>query len=136
VAPQPIENKLKNNRLVAEAALVGDKHKFISVLLAPNFVALEEWARFHGIEYETREELVANKRVNALYKEAVRQVNTGLANFETLKRFHVVADEWTIDGGELTSSMKLKRRVVTDRYADVIAVLYADEATARGESAS
>jgi len=136
VAPQPIENRLKNNRLVAEAALVGDKHKFISALISPNFVALEEWARFHGIEYESRAELVANRRVMALYKEAVRQVNTGLANFETLKRFHVVADEWTIEGGELTSSMKLKRRVIMERYAALIAALYADEATARGESVS
>lgn len=136
VAPQPIENRLKNNRLVAEAALVGDKHKFISALIAPNFIALEEWAKFHGIEYESRAELVANRRVIALYKEAVRLVNTGLANFETLKRFHVVADEWTIEGGELTSSMKLKRRVIMERYAALIAALYADEATARGESVS
>ena len=133
VAPQPIENKLKNFILVAEAALVGDKHKFISVLISPNFHALEEWARACGIEAKTRAELVTDSRVTAHFDELVREVNYGLANFETLKRFRVVADEWTQESGELTPSMKLKRRVITQRYAAVIGELYSDEATAHGE---
>ncbi len=133
VAPQPIENKLKNNLLVAQAALVGDRHKFISVIFSPNFAALDEWARHHGIAAATREELVADSRVTALYAGIVREVNAGLANFESLKRFRVVADEWTQESGELTPSMKLKRRVITARYAAVIDALYEDEATARGE---
>jgi long-chain acyl-CoA synthetase len=133
VAPQPIENKIKNNALVGQAALVGDKHKFVSVLLCPNFVALEDWARHHGMEGKSRAELVADSRVIALYGEIVREVNSGLANFETLKRFRVVAEDWTIESGELTPSMKLKRRVITARYSAVIDELYADEATSRGE---
>ena len=133
VAPQPIENKLKNNALVAQAALVGDRHKFISVLLSPNFAALEEWARRHGVEARNRADLVADSRVVALYAEIVREVNGSLANFESLKRFRVVADEWTQETGELTPSMKLKRRVITSRYAALINALYADEATSRGE---
>ena len=133
VAPQPIESKLKNSLFVAQAALVGDKHKFISALLAPNFAALEEWARRHGIQTEFRAELVADSRVIALYAEIVREVNGTLANFETLKRFRVVAEEWTQESGELTPSMKLKRRVLGERYAGVIAELYADEATSRSE---
>jgi len=133
VAPQPIENKLKNNVLVAQAALVGDKHKFISALLSPNFVALEAWAAQHEVVSSSRAGLVADARVVALYGEIVREVNAGLANFETIKRFRVVAEEWTQESGELTPSMKLKRRAITARYAEVIAALYADEATARGE---
>ncbi|HUD12380.1 MAG TPA: long-chain fatty acid--CoA ligase [Terracidiphilus sp.] len=133
VAPQPIESKLKNNVLVAEAALVGDKHKFICVLVAPNFLALEAWAQQHDIQTRSRAELVADSRVIALYGEIVREVNGGLANFESLKRFRVVADEWTQNSGELTPSMKLKRRAITARYGAVIDELYADEATARGE---
>ncbi len=136
VAPQPIENKLKNSPLVAQAALVGDKHKFISALIAPNFAALETWARQQGIEPRSRAGLAADKRVIALYGEIVQEVNASLANFETLKRFRVVGEEWTQETGELTPSMKLKRRVITERYAAAIAELYADEATARGESAS
>ena len=133
VAPQPIENKLKTNVLVAQAALVGDRHKFICVLLAPNFPALEDWAKQNGIEAKSRAELVADGRVIAIYAEIVKQVNAGLANFETLKRFRIVADEWTLEGGQLTPSMKLKRREITSRYAELIAALYADEATARAE---
>ncbi len=133
VAPQPIENKLKNSVLVAQAALVGDRHKFISAIISPNFVALEEWARHHGLDPANREALVADRRVVALYGEVVREANGGLANFETIKRFRVVPDEWSQDSGELTPSMKLKRRVITGRYAAVIGALYADEATARGE---
>ena len=133
VAPQPIENKLKIHLLVAHAALVGDRHKFISVLISPNFAALEDWARHHGIEAKSRAELVADSRVLALYGEIVREANGSLANFETLKRFRVVAEEWSIDSGELTPSMKLKRRVITARYAAAIEQLYADEATSRGE---
>jgi long-chain acyl-CoA synthetase len=133
VAPQPIENKLKNSPLVAQAALVGDRHKFISALLAPNFATLEEWARRHGVEATDRADLVADSRVIALYSEVVREVNGTLANFESLKRFRVVADEWTQETGELTPSMKLKRRVLTQRYAALIAALYEDEATARRE---
>jgi long-chain acyl-CoA synthetase len=133
VAPQPIENKLKNNALVAQAALVGDRHKFVSAILSPNFTALEEWAQHHGIAAKNRAELVGDSRVVALYAEIVREVNGGLANFESLKRFRVVADEWSQETGELTPSMKLKRRVITERYAALIDELYADEATARGE---
>ncbi len=133
IAPQPIEGKLKTNMLVSQAALVGDKHKFACVLISPNFAALEGWAQQQGVTAQTRRELVADGKVIALYGEIVSKVNSTLANFETMKRFRVVADEWTLETGELTPSMKLKRRVITERYAELIAGLYADEATARGE---
>ena len=119
--------------LVAQAALVGDKHKFISALISPNFAALEEWARHNGIYAPTRSVLVSHAKVVALYSEIVREANAGLANFETVKRFRVVPEEWSLDSGELTPSMKLKRRVITERYAAVVAAFYADEATARAE---
>jgi long-chain acyl-CoA synthetase len=135
IAPQPIESKLKTNLLVAQAALVGDRRKFACVLLSPNFAALEAWAAQQGIGAMTRRELVAEPRVVALYSEIVNGVNSSLANFETMKRFRLVPDEWTLETGELTPSMKLKRRVIKVQYAELIADLYADEATARGESA-
>lgn len=133
VAPQPIENKLKNSVMVAQVALVGDRHKFISALISPNFAALENWAGHAGIEAPNRRALLADSRVQALYAEIVREVNSGLANFETIKRFRLVSDEWSQDSGELTPSMKLKRRVISAKYASVIDELYADEATARAE---
>ncbi len=136
IAPQPIENKLKNNALVGNAALVGDRHKFVCALVSPNFAALEDWARQHGVAVTSRAQLLAEPRVLALYGEIVEDVNRGLANFETLKRFRIVAEEWTQEGGQLTPSMKLKRRVITEQYAAVIGELYADEATAHAASAS
>lgn len=133
VAPQPIENKLKTNVLISQVALVGDKHKFISALIAPNFTALSGWAQQHGIEARTHSELVTNAKVMELYSGIVREVNAGLANFETIKRFKLVPDDWTQETGELTPSMKLKRRVINQKYAAEVAELYADEATACAE---
>jgi long-chain acyl-CoA synthetase len=133
IAPQPIENKLKNSVLVGQVALVGDKHKFISALISPNFAALETWAQEAGFDTADRRALIADSRVIALYGEIVRETNASLANFETIKRFRLVPDEWSQDSGELTPSMKLKRRVINAKYGSVVDELYADEATARAE---
>jgi long-chain acyl-CoA synthetase len=130
IAPQPIENKLKAQVLVGNAALVGDKHKFACVLISPNFVALEGWAKVHGITAGDRKALVKDAQVLARYQRVVNEVNATLAPFETIKRVAVVADEWSIETDELTPSMKLKRRVVEKKYAAEIAAFYADEATA------
>ena len=128
IAPAPIENKLKSHLLVANAALVGDRHKFAAALIVPNFAAIEAWATEKGISAPTRRELLAHAEIVAQYQAIVDEVNGTLANFETIKRFHLVPDEWSIDSGELTPSMKLKRRVVQQKYADEIAAFYADEA--------
>jgi len=132
IAPQPIENKLKANMLVAQAALVGDRHKFASVLISPNFVVLEQWATAHDVVAPTQRELVAHPKVIAEFQEIVNRVNSGLANFETIKRFKVVPEEWSIETGELTPSLKLKRRIITEKYGPQIAEFYADEAVSRG----
>ena len=121
IAPQPIENKLKAHALVGQAALVGDKHKFASVLISPNFAALETWAHAHGVTNSNRRALVEHPKVIAQYQKIVDQVNATLANFEDIKRLRVVPDEWSIETDELTPSMKLKRRVVEKKYAAHIA---------------
>src|SRR5580704_4285468 len=130
IAPQPIENKLKANTLVAQAALVGDKHKFACVLISPNFQALEGWAKGQGIATNDRAALVKDAKVVKAYQEIVDKVNMGLANYESMKRMSLVAEEWSVEDGTLTPSMKLKRRVVEQRYAKEIGAFYADEATA------
>jgi len=131
IAPQPIENKLKANTLVAQAALVGDKHKFACVLISPNFAALEEWASGHGVMKADRGAMVKDAKVVKAYQEIVDRVNLELAHFESIKRVCVVPDEWSVETSELTPSLKLKRRVVEKKYADEIARLYADEAVAK-----
>jgi len=129
IAPQPIENKLKAHTLVGNAALVGDKHKFASVLISPNFAVLEGWAKVHGVAAGDRAALVRDAKVIERYKRIVDEVNATLPPFETIKRVAVVPDEWSIETDELTPSMKLKRRVVEKKYAAEIAGFYQDEAT-------
>ena len=131
IAPQPIENKLKANSLISNAALVGDKHKFACVLISPNFAALEGWAKQQGIAAGDHTALVKDAKVTKAYQEIVDKVNLGLAHFESMKRVTVVPEEWTVEEGTLTPSMKLKRRVIEQKYAKEIAEFYADEASSR-----
>jgi len=112
------------------AAILGDRRKFASVLISPNFVALEEWARENEIPFASRAELVANLKVQALYEGIVEGINQNLARFEKLKRVLLVADEFTADNGALTPTMKLRRRVIEERYRMQIDEVYAQaEAT-------
>jgi len=127
IAPQPIESKLKTSRYISEAAVLGDKRKFPSVLIAPQFSALEAWARERGIQFSDRLELVGKRQVRDLYEGIVHQVNGSLAKFEQMKKVLLVPDEFTIASGELTPSMKLKRRVVEKKYAQQIDDLYSAE---------
>ena len=130
IAPQPLENSLKLSPLVGTAAIVGDKRKFACVIIAPNFALLEPWARDNHIAFASRAELVAHPKVQALYEGIVEETNQNLARFEKLKRVLLVPDEFTADNGALTPTMKLRRRVVEDRYRRQIDDLYAQaEAT-------
>jgi|HubBroStandDraft_2_1064218.scaffolds.fasta_scaffold03397_5 long-chain acyl-CoA synthetase len=125
IAPQPIENSLKLNPLVGTAAIIGDRRKFAFVLVSPNFVLLEDWARSNKVAFSSRAELVADPKVQALYDGIVEEINKSLARFEKLKRVLLVADEFTADNGLLTPTLKLRRRVVEDRYRRQIDELYA-----------
>jgi long-chain acyl-CoA synthetase len=131
IAPQPIENSLKLNPLVGVAAILGDKRKFASVLISPNFAALEDWARTNEIAFASRAELIANPKVQAQYEGIVEGINQNLARFEKLKRVLLVADEFSPDSGIMTPTLKLRRRVVEERYRKQIDEMYAQaEATA------
>jgi len=125
IAPQPIENSLKLNPLVSVAAILGDRRKFPAVMISPNFAALEEWARENNLAFTSRTELVADPKVQALYEGIVEGINGNLARFEKLKRVLLVADEFTADNGVLTPTMKLRRRVIEERYRKQIDDLYA-----------
>jgi long-chain acyl-CoA synthetase len=130
IAPQPIENSLKLNPLVGIAAILGDRRKFPTVLVSPNFVALETWAQENNLPFTSRADLVANPKVQALYEGIVEGVNGNLARFEKMKRVLVVAEEFTSENGAMTPTMKLRRKVIEDRYRRQIDNLYAQaEAT-------
>jgi long-chain acyl-CoA synthetase len=130
IAPQPIENSLKHNVLITEAVVLGEKHKFPSVLIAPNFPVLEDWARSHELPFASRQELVAHPEVRALYEDIVEELNRNLARYEKLKRVLLVADEFSAENGTLTASMKLRRRVVEERYRQQIEEMYEQAETA------
>jgi long-chain acyl-CoA synthetase len=130
IAPQPIENSLKHNALVAEAVVLGEKRKFPAVLISPNFPLLEDWARDHAVTFASRQELVASSEVRDLYEHIVDDLNGNLARFEKLKRVLLVADEFSAEDGTLTASMKLRRRVVAERYRQQIEEMYAQAETA------
>ena len=125
IAPQPIENSLKLNPLVGTAVVVGDKRKFACALISPNFALLEDWARSNGVAFASRAELIANANIQALYEKLVEAANEKLARFEKLKRVILVPDEFTSENGALTPTMKLRRRVVEDRYRRQIDDVYA-----------
>ena len=125
IAPQPIENSLKLNPLVGTAVVVGDKRKFACVLISPNFAPLEDWALSNDVSFSSRADLIANAKVQSLYEELVEQANEKLARFEKLKRVVLVPDEFTAENGALTPTMKLRRRLVEDRYRRQIEEVYA-----------
>jgi long-chain acyl-CoA synthetase len=133
IAPQPIENSLKHNPLVAEAVVLGDKQKFPAVLIAPAFTVLENWARSHQVSFASRQELVADPAVRSLYDGIVWEVNENLARFEKLKKVLLVAEEFSAENETLTASMKLRRRAVEKRYAKEIEGIYSG-ADATGSS--
>ena len=127
IAPQPIELALKASPLVAYAALFADRRKFAATLIAPEFPALEEWARSQNINVTDRRQLVSDPQVLALYEGIIAKVNEKLAQFETIKKFLLVPDEFTVADGQLTASMKMRRRAMEDRYREQIEALFATQ---------
>jgi long-chain acyl-CoA synthetase len=125
VAPQPIENLLRSRPLILNAVLVGDKRKFIAALIVPNFSVVDAAARQQGRSFASHEHLAADSWVHDLIGKEVEGVNASLAQYETIKRFALLDHDFTFDGGQLTYTLKLKRRVIEERYAKVIEGLYA-----------
>jgi long-chain acyl-CoA synthetase len=125
IAPQPIENSLKLSPLVGTAVVLGDRRKFPAVLIAPHFPVLEDWAHSHKIIFSSRQELVSNIRVQALYENLVEEINQSLARFEKLKRVLLVPDEFSWTDGTLTHTFKVRRRGIETRYQELIEDMYA-----------
>jgi long-chain acyl-CoA synthetase len=131
IAPAPIELRLKESALVSEAVLVGERRKFPAALIIPDFVVLEEHLREGGAPSGSREQLVARADVQAIYQALLDEINVNLAQFEKIKRFALLPREMTIEGGELTPTLKVRRKIVEQHWAAVIEQLYArDQAQA------
>ncbi|HDH97320.1 MAG TPA: long-chain fatty acid--CoA ligase, partial [Proteobacteria bacterium] len=126
IAPQPIENMLKMNKFIEQVCLIGDRRKFISAIVVPNFEALEAWAKQQGIEFSNREELVRNPKVVELYSRAIDEVNSKLAKYETIKKFVLSPIEFTQENKMLTPTLKVRRKVVMQKFANEIESMYAE----------
>jgi long-chain acyl-CoA synthetase len=124
IAPQPIENRLKTSPFFAEVVMVGNRRNFAAALVVPGFDALEAWAREKGLHAASREELVARAEVLAHYQGLVDAMTADLAQFEKIKKVALLARELTQDAGELTPTLKVRRRVVEERYKPRIDAMY------------
>ena len=124
IAPQPIENRLKTSKFIAEVVMIGNKRNFAAALVVPGFEALEAWAKERGIAAAGREELVRLPEVVRHYEGLVEQMTADLAQFERIKKIALVAREFTQESGELTPTLKVKRRVVEERYKAMIDAMY------------
>jgi len=132
IAPQPIENSLKLNPLIGTAVVIGDRRKFPAVLISPHFPVLEDWAHANQIDFSSRQTLVADAKVQALYEGIIEELNTNLARFEKLKRVLLLPEEFSAADGTLTHTFKVRRRGIEDRYRSLIDEMYAKAETAGG----
>ena len=126
IAPQPIENSVKTNKYVTQAVMIGDKRKFPVMLVVPNWDNLEKWAKNKNILWTDRAQLLAMPTVHAKMDKEVRSKFDGLAGFETPKKIGLLENDFSVDSGELTPTLKVKRRVIDRNYKSVIDALYAD----------
>jgi long-chain acyl-CoA synthetase len=131
VAPQPIENSLKTSPFILNAAVVGDRRKFIAALIVPNATTVSSKAATQGIKFASSAEMVAHPWVRSLIDSEVKRLTANLAQYETIKRFALLPGDFTFDNGALTYTLKLKRRVVEQQYREVIEQLYAEFAEPR-----
>jgi long-chain acyl-CoA synthetase len=124
VAPQMLEGMINQSDFVEQTVIVGDKRKYVSALIVPDFERLRAWAKDQGISTSSKKELIADRRVVDLIKSDVNRLTKELADYEKVKRIGLLADEFSIDGGELTPTLKIKRRVVEEKHKELIESLY------------
>lgn len=124
VAPQPIENKMKESKFIEQMIVVGPERKFAGALIVPSFENLKIWAQQNNISYGTVHDLIRNPAVLEMFKNIVEEFNKHFNHVEQIKKFELCANEWTVDGGELTPTLKLKRKVIMEKYRDAIERIY------------
>jgi long-chain acyl-CoA synthetase len=127
VAPQPIENKMKESPFIEQMMVVGPERKFTAALIIPAFANLKTWCEKNGVPHQSNDEMISNPRVQEHYKSIVEKFNVQFNHIEQVKKFELLNAEWTIDGGELTPTLKLKRKVITEKYSDAIERIYAED---------
>ena len=125
VAPQPIENKLKESKFVEQVIVVGAEKKFVGALIVPSFAMLREWMRENSINYTSPEQAIQDPKVIAMYRDLVESFNKYFNHVEQIKKFELLPREWSIDSGEMTPKMSLKRKVIMEKFRGPIERIYA-----------
>ena len=124
VAPQPIENKMKESKWIEQMMVTGAEQKFTGALIVPAFNALKEWCGEHGVEFTGNEKIIKNEKIVNLIKDTVERYNQNFNQVEQIKKFELLPYEWSVEGGELTPTLKLKRKVIMEKYKDAIERIY------------
>ena len=124
MAPQPIENKMKESPFVEQMMIVGAEQKFVGALIVPSVSNLREWMQHKGINYVTIEDAIQNPKVLDLYRELIDSFNKFFNHVEQIKKFELLPNEWSIEGGEMTPKMSLKRKVVMEKYKAEVERIY------------
>lgn len=124
VAPLSVESKMKEIPFIEQMLVIGENRNYVSALIVPNYLTLKEWAKNNNISATSNAELVKNPAVVKLFEERIEEKNADFGKWETIKRFELLPEEWTTETGELTPTAKVKRKVVMEKYKDVIEKLY------------
>jgi long-chain acyl-CoA synthetase len=124
VAPQPIENQMKESKYIEQMMVTGAGEKFTGALIVPAFNALKEWCAERGIAYNGNESIIKNDKVLSLIRDTVERYNKNFNQVEQIKKFELLPYEWSVEGGELTPTLKLKRKVIHEKYKDAIERIY------------
>lgn len=126
VAPQPLENKFKESFFIEQMMVIGDGRKFVSALIVPSFANLKSWCEKSGLTCNTNETMITDHKVLEKYQQVVDEKNKEFGHTDQIKKFRLMAEEWTVQGGQLTPTMKLKRKVIIEKYRDLIEGMYSD----------
>lgn len=124
VVPPLLEGELKQSLFIEQVMVIGENEKMPAAIIQPNFEYLKDWAKENNISYNSNEELIINEKVLAEITKAVNFCNNSFGSWEQIKRFELTPDEWTIDGGHLTPTMKMKREVIKRVYQDLYDKIY------------
>ena len=124
IAPQNIESKIGQDFYVEQVVIIGDKQKFVTALIVPSFDSLEAYAKDKGIAFSSREDLIKNPAIIAFYQGRIDAQSKGLAHFEQIQKFALIPEPFSIEKGEITPTMKIKRKMIAQNYKDVIASMY------------
>ncbi len=127
IAPSPIEQMIKSSRFVSQVVLVGNERKFAAALIVPSFEQLESFARSESLSLKTPSDFCTNEKIIKLFEKEIQTHTKDLARFESVKKIALLEKELTVEGGELTPTLKIKRRIVDEKYKDIIDKIYAED---------